>query len=163
VNLCPELRRVQADHARWLVKLARWEGQGEGERAARLLALWEEEILPHCRREEDVLVPELSRRLSEADAIVMFTLADHVALRRFARELRAAKGPERGEVAARLERKLAEHVEFERRTLLPALQEELGSSRLAALSGELGDGRDRPADGPPARATKQEHWKGKNP
>jgi len=52
VNLCPELRRLQAEHARWLAGLARRASEGEGGRAARLLALWEAEILPHCRSEE---------------------------------------------------------------------------------------------------------------
>lgn len=136
MTLCPELRRLQAEHARWLAELAR-APEGEGERAAHVLALWEAEILPHCRREEDVLVPELARRVSEADAVVVFTLADHVALRGLARELRGAGGAERRAAAERFERKLAEHVAFEERTVFPATQEQLGCDRLAALRGEL--------------------------
>jgi hypothetical protein len=142
VNLCPELRRLSAEHARWLAQLAR-RPEGEETRASRLLALWEREILPHCRREEDVLVPELARRVPEADATVMFTLADHVALRRLARELREAKDGAREELAARLERRLAEHVAFEERTLFAAAQEQLGTARLAALGDELGGGARR--------------------
>lgn len=139
MNLCPELRRLEAEHARWRAELAR--AGGEGGRAARLLALWEEEILPHCRREEDVLLPELARRVSEADAVVVFTLADHVALRRLARELRGAPAAARGDLAASFAHKLAEHLAFEERTLFPAAQEQIGCDRLAALGGELGGGK----------------------
>ena len=137
MNLCPELRRLEAEHARWLAELA-GEGPADGAgRAARLLALWEDEILPHCRREEDVLLPELARRIPEADAVIVFTLGDHVVLRRLARELRDVTDAEAREVAARLGQKLAEHVAFEERTLFPALQERLGCGRLAALAAEL--------------------------
>src|SRR5512138_3781152 len=85
MNLCPELRRLQAEHARWLAELAR-PAEGEGG-AARLLTLWKTEIQPHCRREEEVLIPELARQVPEADAVIMMSLADHVGLRRLAREL----------------------------------------------------------------------------
>lgn len=136
MNLCPELRRLQAEHARWLAELA-GRGQGEADLAARLLALWEEEILPHCRREEEVLLPELARRIPEADAVIVFTLGDHLVLRRLARELRDAEEPEGRYVAERLRGKLAEHAAFEERTLFPAVQETLGCDRLAALGGEL--------------------------
>jgi hypothetical protein len=84
-----------------------------------------------------VLLPELSRRIPEADAVIVFTLGDHVVLRRLVRELREASGPARGEGADRLARKLAEHLEFEEQTLFPAVQESLGCERLAALAREL--------------------------
>jgi len=156
VNLCPELRRLQAEHARWLAGLARRASEGEGGRAARLLALWEAEILPHCRSEEEVLLPELARRIPEADAVIVFTLGDHVALRRLARELRAAEEAERGRLAAELERRIAEHAGFEERTLFPALQERLGCDRLAALGRELRQGGwDRPAEGPADGASRK--------
>jgi Hemerythrin HHE cation binding domain len=163
MNLCPELRRFQAEHARWLAELAERGPGAEAGDAARLLALWEDEILPHCRRVEDVLLPELARRIPEADAVIVFTLGDHVVLRGLVRELRGAPEPERREVAARLGKKLAEHVAFEAQTLLPAVQETLGCDRLAALGNELTiRGQPRPVDGPlatPAAGRK----KGKKP
>jgi iron-sulfur cluster repair protein YtfE (RIC family) len=150
VTLCPQLRRLVAEHARWRADVGRRAGSA-ADRAARLLALWEAEILPHCRAEEDVLLPELARRLSEADATVVFTLADHVALRRLARELRDAPGDGRGGALAAFEGKLAEHAEFEERTLFPALQEKLGCDRLAALAPEITRVQAKhPADGSPA-------------
>jgi hemerythrin-like domain-containing protein len=151
VNLCPPLRHLEAEHTRWLAHAGPRAGERDADHAARLLALWDAEILPHCRAEEEVLLPELARRLSEADAVVVFTLADHVGLRRLARELREAEGTARTAVVAALERRVAEHAEFEERTLLPAAQETLGCDRLAALGGELGARRrNRPVDRPPA-------------
>jgi hypothetical protein len=137
MTLCPELRRFQADHARWLAELAERGPRAETGAPARLLALWDDEILPRCRRVEDVLLPELARRIPEADAVIVFTLGDHVVLRGLVRELRAAPEPERREVAARLGKKVAEHLAFEERTLFPAVQEALGCDRLAALGCEL--------------------------
>lgn len=165
MNLCPQLRRLSADHARWMAAVGRRAGEGEAGRAARLLALWEAEILPHCRGEEDVLLPELASRIPEADAVIVFTLGDHVALRRLARELRAAGGTDHG-AADGLARKLAEHVAFEERTLFPALQETLGCDRLAALSTEMAraQGRKlRPGNGPPATRQGSEGRKGRKP
>lgn len=149
MTLCPELRRLQAEHAGWLAQLAGEAGEG---RAARLLALWEEEILPHCRREEEVLLPELARRIPEADAVIVFTLGDHVALRRLVRELRAAEPGDRPTLTTTLAERLREHLDFEERTLFPALQENLGCDRLAALGAELAShARGTTTDRPPAR------------
>ena len=142
MTLCPQLRRLSAEHARWLADIAAWEGVGEGERRARLLALWDRHVLHHCRAEEDVLLPELAARLSEADALVLFTLGDHVALRHLARELRDASGPGRTAALEALEARLTEHARFEDRTLFPAIQEVLGCDRIAGLAADLAeDGR----------------------
>ncbi|HUL59747.1 MAG TPA: hemerythrin domain-containing protein [Anaeromyxobacteraceae bacterium] len=167
MNLCPELRRLSAEHARWLAEIERRAAEAGADRAARLLALWNAEIFPHCRAEEDVLLPELARGLSEADAAVVFTLGDHVVLRRLARELRAAEGAAKAAAVAELERKLAEHVRFEERTLFPALQETLGCSRLAGLARELDlttrEERHRPADIPPVAHEATKGRKGRKP
>jgi hypothetical protein len=137
VKACPELRRLSAQHASWLAEVAALGGGNGSDRASRLLDLWDREILPHCRAEEDVLLPELACMVSEADALVVFTLGDHVVLRRLARELRAAEGAERLAAAVALARKLEEHVAFEERTLFPALQDTLGCVRLAGLAKEI--------------------------
>jgi iron-sulfur cluster repair protein YtfE (RIC family) len=154
VTLCPQLRRLSAEHARWRTELTRDALEDEAGRISRLLVLWDGEILPHCRNEEEVLLPELARRLSEADAVIVFTLGDHVVLRRLVRELRTGEGPERSGALASLERKLAEHSEFEERTLFPALQDTLGCDGLARLAGELAEAkrsrRSRPVEAPAA-------------
>jgi hypothetical protein len=151
---CPGLRRLSSEHARWRAQLARRAPEGGARRADLLLALWDGKILPRLRAEEEVLVPELARRLSEADATVLFTLADHVALRRLSRALRVAEGAARAAAAEALEQRLAEHAAFEKRTLFPALQEALGCDRIAALETELvrtaREAKQRPAEGLPA-------------
>ena len=150
MSLCPQLRRLSADHARWLEELARPVGADGG--GARLLALWDAEIQPHCRAEEEVLLPELARRLSEADAVIVFTSGDHLVLRRLVRDLRSATGQAAPAAAAALAERLAEHFQFEDRTLLPALQETLGCDLLGALQGDLAGAANvrshRPTDGP---------------
>jgi len=120
LNLCLPLRHLSDEHARLLEVGERRKGEDTASLAARLLALWDGEILPHCRGEEEVLLPELVRHISEADAVVVFTQGDHTVLRRLARELR-----------------LAEHFRFEEQTLFPALQATLGCDCLAALGGEM--------------------------
>ena len=137
MTLCPQLRRLSAEHARCLADIAGWASTGAEERCSRLLSLWDQEVLPHCQAEEDVLLPELAARLSEADAVVLFTLGDHLALRHLARQLREASGTERIAALEAMERRLTEHVRFEERTLFPAIQEVLGSDRIAGLASDL--------------------------
>jgi hypothetical protein len=140
VTLCPQLRALSAEHTRWRAGLARRAGEAPASRAARLLALWDEEVLPHCRAEEDVLLPELARSRSEADALLVFTLGDHMVLRHLARDLREASPADRPGALAALEAKLLEHADFEERTLFPGLQEALGCDRLARLAADLSAG-----------------------
>jgi hemerythrin HHE cation binding domain-containing protein len=163
VNLCPELRHFQAEHARWLAEIAERGPGAEAGDAARLLGLWEDEILPRCRRVEDVLLPELARRIPEADAVIVFTLGDHVVLRGLVRELRVAPEPGRREVAAKLGRKLLEHLAFEERTLFPAVQEALGCDRLAALGYELTIREQHRSAGEPPAIREAGRKKGKKP
>lgn len=137
MTLCPQLRRLVDEHARWLAEIASLASDRQEGHCERLLALWEEEVLPHCRAEEDVLLPELAGRISEADAAIVFTLGDHVVLRRLARELREAQGAARTAALEELEHKLAEHAAFEERTLFPAIQEALGCDHIAGLAADL--------------------------
>ena len=143
MTLCPQLRRLSAEHRRWLADLARWVSAGHADRASRLLALWDLEVLPHCRAEEEVLLPELAGRLSEADATIVFTLSDHVALRRLARELRGASGEACVTALAAMEKRLEEHARFEETTLFPAVQDALGCDRIAALAPDLAAAAER--------------------
>jgi hypothetical protein len=137
VNLCPQLQRLSAEHARWLADIAAWAGAGDEDRRARLLALWNLEVLPHIRVEEEVLLPELAARLSEADAVVVFTLSDHVALRHLARQLREAGEASRSAATAAMVTRLTGHARFEEETLLPAIQAALGCDRIAELASDL--------------------------
>jgi hemerythrin-like domain-containing protein len=84
-----------------------------------------------------VLLPELSRRIPESDAVLVFTLGDHVVLRRLARELREAAPDGLSALLLQFTSKLAEHAAFEEQTLFPILQTEVGTERLAGVEGEL--------------------------
>jgi hemerythrin-like domain-containing protein len=137
MNLCPQLRRLADEHARWLEQGRRRKGESTADQAVRLLAGWEDELVPHCRAEEEVLLPELARHLSETDAVVVFTHGDHLVLRRLARELRLAKEPSQPAAVASLLDKLAEHFRFEEQTLFPTLQQAIGCDGLARLGGEM--------------------------
>jgi len=153
LNLCPELRRLASQNARILAGLEARAGEDDPGRTTRLLALWDEEVLSHCRAEEEVLLPELAARLSEADALIVFTLGDHVVLRQLVRELRAALPLARPAALASFAEKLGQHLEFERKTLFPALQATLGCDRLAALAGEIA-GTSSGRSSPPRAARK---------
>ena len=91
-----------------------------------------------------MLLPELAGHLSEADAV------DRLHARRPPRAPPAGAAAPRGpgpadlELAEAFERKLAEHLAFEERTLFPALQETLGCDALAALSTEIAPARKEP-------------------
>jgi hemerythrin-like domain-containing protein len=135
--LCPELRRLADDHERWLRQGGRRRGESTVNWAARLVAAWDGEIVLHCRAEEEVLLPELARHLSETDAVVVFTHGDHMVLRRLVRELRLAKAQTLAAAATSLLEKLEEHFQFEEQSLFPALQEALGCDGLATLGGEI--------------------------
>lgn len=137
MTLCPQLQRLSTDHARWLADQRSARGRSVDAQCARLLSAWDREMNAHCRAEEEVLLPELTRHLSETDALVLFTLGDHVVLRRLARELRAAGEEARPAALARLLEKLEDHFRFEERTLLPTLQETIGCDRLGALADEM--------------------------
>jgi hypothetical protein len=142
VDLCPQLGRLAVDHPRWLARIERRSGEDEARYAARILALWEEEVLPRCRVEEEVLLPELTRQLSASDAVVVFAMGDHLVLRQLVREARAAEGPAQSQALEALASRLAEHLRFEDRILFPQLQATLGCLRLSALAGEMGRAAD---------------------
>ena len=137
MTFCPQLRRMAGEHARWLEQGRRRKEERTAEQVARLLSAWDEEIVPHCRAEEEVLLPELARHLSETDADVVFTHGDHMVLHRLARELRLAREPAQDAAVASFLEKLEEHFRFEEQTLFPAVQESLGCDALAALGEEI--------------------------
>lgn len=120
------------------------------EEMARFLKTWRDEILPHQRKEEEVLLPDLAQQISEADAVITLTLIDHVVLRRLVREVEHAADGRRCTLLSQLTQRLEENVRFEEQTLFPAMQEALGRTRLAALGDELAQRTGDFAVGPPA-------------
>jgi hemerythrin-like domain-containing protein len=104
---------------------------------AAFLEVWATEIVPHQRKEEEVLIPEYAGRVSEFDAIVVLTQADHVVLRSLVREMAHAPEERTLRLAAQIAAKIGEHLQFEERTLFPALKSALGATRLRDLCCEL--------------------------
>ena len=143
---CPALRRLAAEHGRAIEAARRFRQAAEAsdgpfadleEETQRFLRVWRQVVVPHYRKEEEVLLPDLARRVPEGDAMILLPLADHVALRRLVREIERGPDARRRQLAAEIGERLAEHVRFEEETLYPALEETLGRSRLAELAGEL--------------------------
>ena len=142
MKVCPLVRHLTEEHRAALSAaegLRRAVGsRGELQRAtARFLDFWRDQIVPHHRREEEVLLPELAQWVPEGDAVIVLTLADHVALRRLVRQIEGCASEEFERLSTQLVEKLAEHIRFEEETLFPALEEALGRPRLAELAGEL--------------------------
>jgi hemerythrin-like domain-containing protein len=161
MNLCPQLLRLAGDHARWLEEGRPRRGESAADLAARLLVAWDDEIVPHCRAEDEVLLPELARHLSETDAVVVFTHGDHMVLRRLARELRLAKESTRPAAIASFLEKLEEHFRFEERALFPTLQERLGCDALAGLGDEIASTGTGPGPRQPAGRPSRQEARGK--
>ncbi|MBI5445903.1 MAG: hemerythrin domain-containing protein, partial [Deltaproteobacteria bacterium] len=90
--------------------------------------------------EEEVLIPELSARVSECDAVIVLTVADHVVLRRLLRQARSVSAAAAEGLIGEIGRKISEHVRFEEQTLYPALEAALGRERLNELAQELAFG-----------------------
>lgn len=90
VKGCRLLRRLGEDHDRAVAAGRRLQAAAEdpgplGEATSRFLKTWREEIIPHFRKEEEVLLPDLAQKISEGDAVIMLTLTDHIVLRRLVR------------------------------------------------------------------------------
>lgn len=139
-----ELRELSVQHHYGLVEARRLRLAAAGKEALAeamelFLNAWKAEIQPHFRLEEEVLLPELARRLDPADPLIVRTLTEHVALRRAVRELeRAAEEEQQREIAGWIGQALDDHIRFEERVLFLAAEEALAGSLLEALGKELG-------------------------
>ncbi|HTP28969.1 MAG TPA: hemerythrin domain-containing protein, partial [Anaeromyxobacteraceae bacterium] len=132
---CPVLWSLSEEHDRFLraahgLWLPPWGRSSLDASIARYLKVWRAHILAHCRLEEEILLPELTPAISEADALVVFTTGDHLILRRLARDLAGCSPEGCQPLACRLAQKLDAHIRFEERTLFPALEATLGRTRL---------------------------------
>lgn len=105
--------------------------------ARAFLDFHEEELAPHMREEEEVLLPLFgaSTELDREPAVAKL-VADHAWLRETAHAL-AGNLPQRGDPRPALEAlwpRLQEHVRFEERVLFPRIEEVLGDEGLDALA-----------------------------
>ena len=138
----PELRDLSEEHHYGLILARGLRLAAKGERpletaVAEFLRAWSEEIQPHFRSEEEVLLPGFARAVPPDDPLIARTLTEHVALRRAARLLGEAEGERQREVAAEIGQALDDHIRFEERVLFPAIEAALGAAGLAKLGEEL--------------------------
>jgi len=138
----PELRDLSEEHHHGLVAARRLRRAALGEipmelAVAHFLESWREEIQPHFRREEEVLLPGYARVVPADDALIVRTLTEHVALRRAVIEIEDARGAERLRLAGALGQALDDHIRFEERVLFPAVEAALGGTALADLGRAL--------------------------
>ncbi len=125
------LHGLSSDHHRALL-LSR-DGRGAAERgeaalfAPRLRREFDEELEPHVRIEEEVLLPALE--LAGAAELARRTREEHRALRALA--LEAGRGD--AAALAQLSNALAAHVRFEEDVLFAACEERLPESLLAEV------------------------------
>src|SRR6187551_2355246 len=102
----PELRDLSEQHHYGLVEARRLRRAAQGEvpveeAVSLFLAAWHDEIQPHFRIEEEVLLPGLAAVLPADDPLIVQTLTEHVALRRAVRELLNTAGPARQTLAGK--------------------------------------------------------------
>lgn len=134
----PELRDLSEQHHYGLVAARNLRHAAEGRKPlgptiSEFLEAWEAEIQPHFRCEEEILLPELARRLPEDDPLIVQTLVEHVRLRRAVRELAGADEARQLELAAWIGRALDDHIRFEERQLFPRVEEACEGPLLAEL------------------------------
>lgn len=122
------LHGLSSDHHHALL-LARELGQHPGPwtsaDGAALLRRFEEELEPHFRVEEELMLPAL--RAADEVALVERTLADHAVLRALVRVGDEASARRFGE-------RLHQHVRFEEEALFPACEARLSGEVLEAVA-----------------------------
>lgn len=120
--------------SRRLLKLAASEQQQlPEEEIHQFLSVWEQEINPHFRREEEILLPLFAHtELYWADSIQEM-LRQHILLRRDVWSLRVVQEPG---LIHRIGNLLQTHIRLEEREVFPLIQREAEESLLARI-GEL--------------------------
>jgi hemerythrin-like domain-containing protein len=134
----PELRDLSEQHHHGLVAARALRQAGEGSipldaAISGFLRAWQREIQAHFRAEEELLLPEFARAVPPDDPLIVRTLTEHVALRRFVLDLIRATGLERQCLAREIGQALHDHIRFEERGLFPAIEAALQGPRLAEL------------------------------
>ena len=131
---CPELQDLSREHhtaLRLALHLRRAADSGDEAQieaaCSRACELFQNELLPHFREEEQWLLPRLEA--VGASALVARTLIEHRALQRLIRELELPDA----DMLRRFADLLTAHVRFEERELFDAAEELLGRDVLARV------------------------------
>jgi len=131
---CPELQDLSREHHTALqlaLRLKRAVASGDDaqveEGCERTRRVFDRELWPHFREEEERLLPALEA--AGGNAVVARTLIEHRALQRLVREMDMPDP----DVLQRFAELITEHVRFEERELFPAAEDLLGRETLARL------------------------------
>ncbi len=128
----PRLRALSSDHHRALVMARRIERASETEVIdpavlSEIEAFYQDELLPHFKWEEEILLPPLEGRGEHE--LVMQTLREHRQMVDLAPRLNER------EVLAQFAQLLKQHVRFEEQQLLEVAQTRLSGAELGAVAG----------------------------
>jgi iron-sulfur cluster repair protein YtfE (RIC family) len=149
-----ELRDLSVEHHHGLVAARRMRLASTGETPLApaiegFHQAWQDEIAPHFRQEEEVLLPAFARAAAADDPLIARTLTEHADLRRSVAELDEAGSPEeRRRLAGEIGTALEAHIRFEERILFPAIETALAGPALAALGEALAEAGTRAAGCP---------------
>ncbi len=131
---CPELQDLSREHHTALklaLHLKRAVASGDEAQVeaacAHVRTVFDKELLPHFREEEQCLLPCLES--AGGSAVVARTLIEHRTLQRLVRELEIPDP----EILLRFAELMAEHVRFEERELFAAAENLLGRETLARV------------------------------
>lgn len=132
----PALQDLSREHHTALRLALHWRRTAESGEHARIEAaceslrtIFDDELLPHFREEEQWLLPRLEA--AGAGAVVARTLIEHRTMQRLVRALEIPDG----ETLLRFARLLSDHVRFEERELFEIAEKLLGESGLAVRYG----------------------------
>lgn len=124
---------LQAREIRWFVEGSEHAAPFD-QLLARFLRAWEEEIVPHLREEEEVLLPFYGRHPDASQADLQRVLGEHEWLRAQVARLEAEGTPaDLLPLLAQVGERLHDHVRFEERTLFARLQRLFSEQELEAL------------------------------
>jgi hemerythrin-like domain-containing protein len=137
---CPELQDLSREHHTALKFALRWRRAAESGDEFKIDAacnqareVFEAELLPHFREEEQCLLPRLEAL--GGSAIVARTLIEHRAMHRLVRDLEIPDG----DILLRFADLLTAHVRFEERELFEAAETLIGREALARIMRHHGE------------------------
>lgn len=142
-----ELRDLSEEHHYGLVaarslRLAAANPASIAEAIDVFLLEWNDQIQPHFRCEEAVLLPQSAEAAGSIGTLIDRTLAEHAELRLAVNRMMETDGEARRPLAAAVARLLHDHIRFEERVLFPAIEEALAGNELR----RLGEGLSRWAE-----------------
>ncbi|MCF7803585.1 MAG: hemerythrin domain-containing protein [Candidatus Marinimicrobia bacterium] len=105
-----------------------------GEVAHEFLDVWDSEINPHFRKEEDFLLPIFAGEGDYSDECIWEMLQQHIILRREIWRLRQAHSVE---ILVRIGELLMEHIRHEERIVFPFIEEQSSNETLREINDAL--------------------------